>query len=109
MVSYRALRRNPHLFSDDDVNAACARASTPSPLRAATLTTMIGLLVATGMRVGEAIRLNRDVVHLGAMRRRDGQPLPGERVLDGWLASIQLGRRRAYRNDKHSPDECGCS
>jgi integrase/recombinase XerD len=62
VVSYRARRRNPYLFSDDDVNAvaACARASTPFPLRAATLTTMIGLLAATGMRVGEAIRLDRD-------------------------------------------------
>ena len=64
VVSYRAGRRNPFLFSDDDVNAvvACARASTPFPLRAATLTTMIGLLAATGMRVGEAIRLTRDDV-----------------------------------------------
>lgn len=67
LVSYRARRRTPHLFSDDDVNAvaASAGASTPFPLRAATLTTMIGLLAVTGMRVGEAIRLNRDDIDFG--------------------------------------------
>ena len=32
----------------------------PTPLRAATFQTMIGLLAATGIRVGEAIALNRD-------------------------------------------------
>lgn len=60
VVRYRARRRTPYLFSDDDVTAVvhCARASTPSPFRAETLTTLIGLLAATGMRVGEAIRLD---------------------------------------------------
>lgn len=59
LVSYQARRRTPFLFSDTDVNAVIttARASTPFPLRAATLATMIGLLAATGLRVGEAIRL----------------------------------------------------
>ena len=36
-----------------------ATASLSSPLRAATYRTLIGLLAATGMRVGEAIRLDR--------------------------------------------------
>ena len=34
----------------------------PTPLRAATFQTMIGLLAATGMRVGETIALDRDDV-----------------------------------------------
>jgi integrase/recombinase XerD len=60
LVTYRARRRTPYLFSDDDVAAVvrCARASTPFPFRAETLTTLIGLLKVTGMRVGEAIRLD---------------------------------------------------
>jgi integrase len=64
VVRYRPRRRTPYLFSDDDVTAVvhCARASTPSRFRAETLTTLIGLLAATGMRVGEAIRLDRDEV-----------------------------------------------
>jgi integrase len=64
LVSYRHRRRNPHLFSDEDVVALirCARAATPFRFRADTLATLIGLLAVTGMRVGEALRLDcRDV------------------------------------------------
>lgn len=64
LVSWRARRRTPWVFSDEDVAALIrsARASTPFPFRAATLTAMIGLLAVSGMRVGEAIRLGRDDV-----------------------------------------------
>ena len=60
LVSYRSQRRTPHLFSDDDVAALVrhARASTPFPFRAETLATLIQLLVVSGMRVGEALRLD---------------------------------------------------
>lgn len=61
LVSYRGRRRNPYLFSDDDITALmrAAAALARTPLRAATLETLIGLLAVTGMRVGEAIRLDR--------------------------------------------------
>lgn len=61
LVSYRRRRRNPYLFSDKDVAAVirCARAATPFRFRADTLATVIGLLAVTGMRVGEALRLDR--------------------------------------------------
>ena len=64
MVSYRAHRRAPHLFSDDDVAAVvhAARALTPSAFRAETLAVVIVLLAVTGMRVGEALRLDCDDV-----------------------------------------------
>jgi len=67
LVNYRARRRTPYLFSDADVTAVAdaARASTPFPLRKATLTTLIGLLAATGMRVGEALRLDRHEIDFG--------------------------------------------
>ncbi len=60
LVSYRRRRRAPHLFSDEDVAAVvCAvRASTPFAFRAETLTSLIVLLAVTGMRVGEALRLD---------------------------------------------------
>jgi integrase len=59
LVSYRARRRTPHLFSDEDVAAVVrhARRSTLFPFRAETLTALIGLLAVTGMRVGEVLRL----------------------------------------------------
>jgi len=60
LVSYRPGRRVPYLFSDQDVAAVvrAARASTPFPFRAETLATLIVLLAVTGMRVGEALRLD---------------------------------------------------
>lgn len=61
LVTYRRRRRTPFLFSEGDVVdlIAAARATTPYPLRAVMLETLIGLLAVTGMRVGEAIRLER--------------------------------------------------
>ena len=61
LVRFRQRRRQPFIYSDADIAAlmAQARRSIPTPLRAATVETLIGLLAATGMRVGEAIRLQR--------------------------------------------------
>jgi integrase/recombinase XerD len=60
LVCYRPRGRVAHLFSDDDVAAVvvAARASTPFAFRAETLTNLIVLLAVTGMRVGEALRLD---------------------------------------------------
>ena len=51
------------LYSDAEVAAVltAARRLTP-PLQAATFETLLGLLAVTGMRIGEAIRLDRDDV-----------------------------------------------
>ncbi len=60
------LRATPFIYSPSDVTAlmAAARTSTSVPLIAATYATLIGLLAVTGMRVGEAINLDRDDVDL---------------------------------------------
>jgi integrase len=53
----------PYLYSDADVAALLAAAQRLTPLlRAATFETLLGLLVVTGMRIGEAMRLDRDDV-----------------------------------------------
>jgi integrase/recombinase XerD len=54
--------RRPFIYSDADVLAMIeqARVVIPQPLRSATYQTLIGLLATTGLRVGEALRLNRD-------------------------------------------------
>jgi integrase/recombinase XerD len=59
LVSYRARRCTPYLFSDDDVAAVvrCASTSARFPFRAETQATLIRLLAVTGLRVGEALRL----------------------------------------------------
>ena len=62
LVTYRQHWRPPFIYSDSDVEALmnAVPSVVPTPLRAATFQTMIGLLAATGMRVGEAIALRRD-------------------------------------------------
>jgi integrase/recombinase XerD len=53
-------RAVPYLYSPAEVEALMAQArAMPFPLTAATCETLIGLLSATGMRVGEALRLDR--------------------------------------------------
>lgn len=59
MVTYRQRRRQPWLFSLEEVRVVMdtAAGSARSVHRAATLETLIGLLAVTGLRVGEALRL----------------------------------------------------
>jgi integrase/recombinase XerD len=54
-------RPTPYLYRDREIVAlmAAARGLRP-PLRAATFETLIGLLACTGLRIGEAIRLDRE-------------------------------------------------
>ncbi len=61
LVSFRRTWRQPFIYSEADVVALMAEVPRliPTPLRAATFATMIGLLAATGMRVGEVIALGR--------------------------------------------------
>jgi integrase len=60
LIPARTPRATPYLYSEDEVSALMAATSSLRfPLRAATYRTLIGLLAATGMRVGEAIRLDR--------------------------------------------------
>jgi integrase len=58
-----APRPEPYLWSDAEVSALMdAAGRLRHPLRAATLQALFGLLATTGMRVGEALRLDRDDV-----------------------------------------------
>ncbi len=56
----RGHRATPYLYADADIaGLMSAAASLRTPHRAATYATLIGLLAVTGLRVGEAIRLDR--------------------------------------------------
>lgn len=61
MLARRSRRATPYLYSDDDIAALITAAGVRlrSPLRILTYQSMIGLLAVTGLRVGEAIRLDR--------------------------------------------------
>lgn len=60
-------RAVPYLYSGAEVAALMAAAAEiPTPFRAATYQVLIGLLAATGMRVGEAIALDRGDLDAGS-------------------------------------------
>lgn len=61
VLPHRCRRVAPYIYTDADIAALMAAArSLRSPLRAATYETLVGLLAVTGMRSGEASRLDRD-------------------------------------------------
>ena len=65
LLPQRPQRAVPYLYSQSDVDALItATGSLRTPLRQATFATLIGLLAVTGMRMGEAIALDRGDVDL---------------------------------------------
>lgn len=61
LVRFRQRRPQPFIYSDADITVlmSAARATIPTPLRAATVETLIGLLATTGMRISEATGFER--------------------------------------------------
>ena len=60
LLPFRKKRNTPYLYSDKDiVELLKATRGICTPLKACTYATLIGLIAATGMRVGEAIALDR--------------------------------------------------
>lgn len=60
LLPWRPCRATPYLYSEEQITALMQVSGTLStPHRGATYSTLIGLLSATGMRVGEAIGLDR--------------------------------------------------
>ncbi len=66
LLPARTLRATPYLYATPDIAALMAAArGLRSALRAATFETLVGLLAVTGLRIGEALRLDRGDVDLG--------------------------------------------
>ena len=59
LIAGRHRWRPPFIYSPGDIEALMAQARRLTPMPAATHETLVGLLAVTGMRVGEAIRLDR--------------------------------------------------
>jgi len=60
LLPWKRCRATPYLYSDEEIAALIAAAGRlRTPHRVATYQSLIGLLVVTGMRVGEAIGLDR--------------------------------------------------
>lgn len=69
LLAFRRSRPGPYLYSPTEIEALLDATDTLTPtLRAATYRTLLGLLAVTGMRVGEALALDRDNVDLRERR-----------------------------------------
>jgi integrase len=104
-------RPTPYIYSDDDIAALMSAAGELSPgLRAATFETLIGLLAATGMRIGEAMALDRDDIdwHNGLLIVRTSKYGKSREVL---LHPSTIEALDAYRRqrDRLSPQPSASS
>ena len=78
LLPHRYFRKNPYFYSDAqiiDLIRAARQIPSPRGLRAATYSTLFGLLAVTGMRLGEALGLDRQDVDLdrGVLRIRQAK------------------------------------
>lgn len=76
LLPQRSLRACPYLYTDDQIAALITASDClSSPLRRATFATLIGLLAVTGIRIGEAIALDRGDLDpaAGMLRIRRGK------------------------------------
>jgi integrase len=87
LLPYRPRRQTPHIYTDDEIGALLQEARRlPARLLSATYATLLGLLAATGMRVGEAIGLD-------------------EQDLD-WQQSLITVRQSKFGKSRHVPLHC---
>lgn len=108
---HRPARAVPFLYSETEVLAMMtASRSLPSPVRQATFETIIGLLWATGMRIGEAINLDQvdvDLAH-GVLTVRDTKfgktrELPAHETTTDALATYDERRARWFPHNASGP------
>jgi integrase len=105
LLPQRTHRACPYLYSEVDIAALIAAARTlGTPLRRATFATLIGLLAITGIRVGEAIALDRGDVDLdaGQLVVRHGK-FDKARQLSLHSSSVDALRRYSLLRDRLAP------
>jgi integrase len=109
LLPQRSLRASPYLYSDADITALIAACSTlRDPLRQATFATLIGLLAVSGLRVGEAIALDRDDLdlHAGRLTVRHGK-FDKARELTLHPSTVQALQAYQRLRDRRSPTTTG--
>lgn len=99
--------RPPFIYADADVLAMMeqARRSITQPLRAATYETLIGLLAATGLRIGEALRLDRGDVDWaeGVLRIRRSK-FQKSRLVPLLPSTVEALKRYDHRRHQLCPE-----
>lgn len=103
LLSNRYNRRPPYIYTDDELKrllGASQRLSSTTGLRAQTYTALLGLLVVSGMRISEAVGLDRDDVELAGGVLTIRRTKFGKSRLVPVHTSTQraLGRYASYRD-----------
>jgi len=105
VLSARPQRTAPHLYSPDEVKSLMGEAPRIRfPLKACTYETLIGLLASSGLRVGEAIRLERSDVDLaeGLLTIRESK-FRKSRLVPLHPSTVRALLRYASRRDELMP------
>jgi integrase len=104
LIPARSFRPEPYLFSENQVNQLIAAARRIDPghkIKGLTLSTLLGLLAVTGMRVGEALALERTDVDVAGelitVRRSKGNKT---RLVPLHPSTAQVLDRYARTRDK---------
>lgn len=104
LLRYRRSRRVPYIYSDDEVvqlTRAAAKLRSRKGLRRSTYSTLFGLLAATGLRHGEALRLDRSDVDLdGRVLTIQGTKFGKTRLVPVHDTTIVALQRYARRRDR---------
>jgi integrase/recombinase XerD len=103
LLPRRYQRPTPYIYSTQEIESIVSTAASlpsDSGLRGFTFSTMFGLLAVTGMRVGEAVALNRDDIDLqaGVLTVRQGKLGKSRFVPIHATTEDSLGRYSKKRN-----------
>jgi site-specific recombinase XerD len=106
ILTGRPRRAVPYLYSDAEVVALMAASrGLRTPLQRCTYDTLVGLLAVTGLRVGEAIRLNRGDVCLDlGLVRILGSKFNKSREVPLHASTVNGLRRYAQHRDRLCPE-----
>lgn len=106
LLTAKRPRLAPYLYSQAEIAALmdAARALGPSPLRGRTYETLIGLMAVSGLRIGEALGLDRGDVDLnaGALHVRVGK-LGKQRELPLEESTTEALHEYSRSRDRHWP------
>jgi integrase/recombinase XerD len=104
LLAYGRARPAPYLYSAAEIDALLEATDTLRPsLRAATYRTILGLLAVTGMRIGEAIALDRDDVDLRERTLAIREAKHATRQLPLHASTAQALHAYAHRRDQLCP------
>jgi integrase len=110
LIAGRRRWRPPYAYSLSDIEALMTQARQLRPMPAATHETLIGLLAATGLRVGEAIRLDRaDIDWASAVLTIRESKFGKTRMVPVHGSTLNALRRYARTRDRLCPQTATAS